>query len=73
MPVPASRERRQLVGKLAITKRFQPHADTTEIEREIKAKTIEDHIRALADSAPPLTREQRVRLAQLLLRGGADR
>lgn len=73
MPVKASRERVRVARTLASAQRFSPDAESTEdLKRELKAMTIEDHIRALADSAPPLTMEQRNRLA-LLLRGGANR
>ena len=38
--------------------------------RDLRAARAEDYIKALVDSAPPLTDEQRERLA-LLLRGSA--
>ncbi|MBB5785982.1 hypothetical protein [Jiangella mangrovi] len=34
--------------------------------RELRAAALEDHIRKVVDQAPPLTTEQRDRLAQLL-------
>lgn len=62
----ASPERLRIAGKIAATKRFYPDADTTELERDLKAATLEDHITRLVDSAPPLTDKQRERLARLL-------
>ncbi len=38
----------------------------TEARRELKAAVLEDAIRKTVDSAPPLTNEQRTRLAKLL-------
>jgi hypothetical protein len=38
--------------------------------RNLKAERLADHIRRVVDEAPPLTREQRERLA-ILLRGDA--
>jgi hypothetical protein len=35
-------------------------------ERAVKAVRAEDYIRQLVDSAPPLTAEQRTRLAEIL-------
>lgn len=71
MPVPASKERRTLVGKLArASSKFanESDGDVIELRRDVKAATIRDHIIALADSFPPLSEEQRSELA-LLLRG----
>jgi len=42
----------------------------TETRQRLKAGALERHIRRMVDAAPPLTPEQRDRLA-LLLRGGA--
>jgi hypothetical protein len=41
---------------------------TVEAERDLKAAGLEQHIREIIDTAPPITEEQRSRLA-LLLRG----
>lgn len=57
-------------ARLAATQRHHPHADTTELRRDLKAARLEDYIARTVDSAPPLSPEQRDRLA-LLLRGGA--
>lgn len=45
--------------------------DLLAARRDLKAERLEDHIRAVVDSAPPLTPEQRDRLS-LVLRGGAN-
>lgn len=71
--IPASKERRSLQGKLARAKAsangYRPlssDVDVTEIRREIHAQTLADAIKALADTFPPLTAEQRERLSALL-------
>jgi hypothetical protein len=69
--MPLSKEAAQLRGQLANRSRFHPDEDHTELRAELKARRLEDHIRAVVDSAPPLTAEQRDRLA-LILRGGGD-
>jgi hypothetical protein len=43
-----------------------PDADVTELRRQLKAERLEEHIRKIVDSAPPLTDERRARLAGLL-------
>lgn len=40
-------------------------------DRDLRAAKLADHIRKLVDQAPPLTAEQRLRLAGLLV-GGAQ-
>lgn len=66
--VTASKRRRSLVGKLAkASTRYGVNDATVEdLKRELKAETLADHIRALADTFPPLTAEQRERLSALL-------
>lgn len=66
--VPSSPERRRLAGRLAIASRRTPEL-VEDLRRDLKAQALEDHIRALVDTAPPLTGEQRERLAALLLSG----
>jgi hypothetical protein len=44
--------------------------DVLDRRRQFKADQLEAHIKRVVDAAPPLTSEQRDRLA-LLLRGGA--
>lgn len=57
----------EISGKLGAVRRWSPDADTTEIERNLKAASADDYIRRLVDSAPPLSDMQRARLAALLL------
>ena len=62
---------------IAHAKKADPTADVTDLRRQLKAERLEEYIRRTVDAAPPLTTEQRDRLA-LLLRpalanaGGAD-
>ncbi len=62
---------RRLSSRIAATTRHHPNADTTELRRDLRAARAEDYIRRIVDQAPPLTPEQRDRLA-LLLRGGSN-
>ena len=43
----------------------------TEAQRDLRAARLEAHVRAVVDAAPPLTAEQRARLAALLRGSGA--
>lgn len=43
-----------------------PDADTTDLRRRLKAERLEEYIQRTVDAAPPLTPEQRDRLALLL-------
>lgn len=61
----------QTRSQIAHAKRRDPQADTTELQRQLKAERLEDHIKRIVDAAPPLTTEQRHRLAMLLRGGGA--
>ena len=45
--------------------------ELVEARRNLLAARLEDHIRRTVDTAPPLSAEQRDRLA-ILLRGGSD-
>lgn len=54
---------------IAIALRQDPDADVTELRRKLRAERLEEHIRRVVDEAPPLTREQRDRLATLLRTG----
>jgi hypothetical protein len=40
-----------------------------EARRDLRAAELEDHIRRLVDAAPPLTDDQRRRLASLIVGG----
>ena len=55
---------------IAVTKRRNPDADVSDLQRQLRAERLEEHIRRVVALAPPLTTEQRDRLA-LLLRGAA--
>lgn len=65
--IPASPARRRIVGKIAHAVR--QGEETAELYRELKIIALEDHIRMLADSAPPIDQPRRERLARLLLGG----
>jgi hypothetical protein len=54
-------------ARIAATRRHHPHADTSELERDLRAAQLEDHVRRVVDA---LTAAQRDRLAQLLKDGG---
>lgn len=59
-------------SQIAHAKKADPQADVTELRRQLKAERLEDHIKRTIEAAPPLTAEQRDRLAVLLLRPGGD-
>ncbi|TGA89424.1 hypothetical protein [Streptomyces sp. MZ04] len=59
-PVAESRSR------LGAKRRWNPDADVTEERRELKAALLEAHIKKVVDSLPPLSDEQRAKLALLL-------
>ena len=71
MPSPVLSRR----GELAAHKRHHPNADDSQLRQALKAACAEDYTRKLVDDAPPLTAEQRDRLAVLLrpARSGGDR
>lgn len=56
-------------SEIARTIKSDPDADVTELRRQLKAERLEDHIKAVVDAAPPLTVEQRERLAAILRTG----
>ena len=58
-------------ARLAGTLRHNPAADTTELRRDLRAARGEDYIRRLVAAAPPLSAEQRARIAVILLGGDA--
>ena len=66
-----SKDTRKLQGEFAAHSRWRPQADATELRRALAASRLADYITRVVDSAPPLTNEQRDRLA-LLLRGGSN-
>ncbi|GAA2726323.1 hypothetical protein [Actinocorallia aurantiaca] len=66
--IKASAARISIRQQLASASRFSPEK-VDDLRRDLNAQTLEDHIRAIVDTAPPLTVEQRERLAGLLLEG----
>lgn len=62
-----SPERRQLRARIAGTLRHNPTADVSDTRRELKFVGASEYIRSLVDTAPPLSSEQRYKLATLLM------
>ena len=60
-------------ARVASLSRSRPHddPDLLDARRDLRAARLEDYIRRVVDTAPPLTGEQRARLAGLLA-GGPD-
>jgi hypothetical protein len=59
-------------ARIAALTRSRP-ADDPELlglKRDLKALRLEEHVRRVVDEAPPLTDEQRDRIASLLRLGG---
>jgi hypothetical protein len=68
-------ERHKLAGKLASSTRHHgPESpQARHYKRDLAAVQIEDFVRKVVDSAPPLTAEQQTRIAALLTPGsGGD-
>jgi hypothetical protein len=59
---------RALSSKIAAIERHHPNADTGELRRDMHAAQLAEQIQRVVDEAPPLSAEQRARLAVLLLR-----
>lgn len=57
-------------SKIATTLRYDPAADVTDLRRELRAQRLEEHVQKVIDAAPPLTDEQRDRIARILQGGG---
>lgn len=57
-------------AKIAHQLKVDPNADVTDLRRQLRAERLEEHIAAKVNEAPPLTAEQRDRLATLLRSGG---
>lgn len=53
-------------SQIAHAKKRNPDADVTELRRQLRAERLADHIQRVVNEAPPLTPEQRDRLAGLL-------
>jgi hypothetical protein len=62
-------EVRALSSKIAAIERHHSDANTGDLRRELRAAQLAEHIRRVVDAAPPLTDDQRTRLAALLRRG----
>jgi hypothetical protein len=60
---------RTLSARVAAIARHHPDRDLADLQRDLRAARLEEYVRELVDSAPPLTAEQRDRLAVLLLGG----
>lgn len=61
---------RSIQGRLAAATRYHPDQNHDDLRRDLRAERLADYIRETVDAAPPLTPEQRDRLA-LLLNGNA--
>ena len=60
-------EQRRARAALAAKSRYSPDDPTLDDDRrDLRALTLEEHVRRVVDQAPPLTSEQRQRIAALL-------
>jgi hypothetical protein len=66
-PASPTRER----ARLAALTRHHPDADHGAARRDLRAAQLEEHIRRVVDQSPPLTENQKCRLA-LILRGSSN-
>ena len=57
-------------SQIAHEKKRDPHADVTELKRQLKAERLEEYVARVVAEAPPLTPEQRDRIASLLRPAG---
>lgn len=65
-----SKDRTAVVrGRLGMAVKSGDHERAEELRRELNEAVAEAYIQRLIDSAPPLTQEQRDRLARLLRTG----
>ena len=53
-------------ARIASTKRRDPDADVTELQRQLRAERLEEHVREVLRGAPPLSDEQRRSIAAIL-------
>lgn len=60
-------ERRRLSARKAVTTRWHPDADVSALDSEMAEARAVEYVQKLVDSAPPLSSEQRMKLASLLL------
>jgi hypothetical protein len=63
MPDP---KRRHLAASKAAKSRWHPDADTTLLDRDLRAAHLEEHVREAVAGWPPLTDEQKSGIAVLL-------
>lgn len=68
----ASSTRRTLAAKVGgIERKCGPHDPRLpELRRDLRATELAEHVRRIVDQAPPLTNEQRNRIAALLRPAG---
>jgi hypothetical protein len=67
-----TRSPRHYRAKLANARRRGDHAAAERAARDLRTANLEKAIRAIVDAAPPLTSEQRTRLAELLTSGPGE-
>jgi hypothetical protein len=67
--MPASRQTQSIGGRLGVQRKLHPGTDTTELERSLACSKIEDRVRDILKTAPPLTDVQRQRISALLQDG----
>jgi hypothetical protein len=57
---------RKTRSRIARTSRLDPGADLSDLRQQLKAERLAEHVAAAVASAPPLTPDQRARIAALL-------
>jgi hypothetical protein len=65
---------KQKRAKIAGLSRVLPHDDPklVEVRRDLKAQRLEEHVAKVVAAAPPLSAEQRDRIAAILRGSGGD-
>lgn len=53
-------------SQIALKKRYHPDADVSDLRQQLKAERLAEYVKRTVDSAPPLTEEQRDKIAALL-------
>lgn len=61
---------RSIQGALAAAVRHHPDDDHSDLRRDLAAEQLAEYVRRIVDNAPPLSREQKNRIADLLSKGG---
>lgn len=61
-----SLDQRQRRASIAARARHAPDDPQTDARRDLRAANLEQHVRRIVDQAPPLTDEQRNKIAALL-------